>query len=72
MISMVGRTAKADRSLFAVLCGVEALSAQQWAVGAISFCVNVFFAQSGPNGTASSEKNLRKPFKVSRELKGEG
>ena len=31
-----------------------------------------FFAQGGPNGTASSEKNLRKPFKVSRELKGEG
>ena len=31
-----------------------------------------FFAQGGPNGTASSEKNLRKPFGVSRELKGEG
>jgi small subunit ribosomal protein S12 len=31
-----------------------------------------FFAQGGPNGTASSEKNLRKPFEVSRELKGEG
>ena len=28
--------------------------------------------QGGPNGTASSEKNLRKPFEVSRELKGEG
>jgi hypothetical protein len=32
----------------------------------------MFFTQGGPNGTASSEKNLRKPFKVSRELKGEG
>jgi small subunit ribosomal protein S12 len=31
-----------------------------------------FFVQGGPNGTASSEKNLRKPFQVSRELKGEG
>jgi len=31
-----------------------------------------FFAQGGPNGTASSEKDLRKPVKVSRELKGEG
>ncbi len=31
-----------------------------------------FFVRGGPNGTASSEKNLRKPFKVSRELKGEG
>jgi small subunit ribosomal protein S12 len=41
-------------------------------VGAISFCVEVFLAQGGPNGTASSEKNLRKPFQASRELKGEG
>jgi hypothetical protein len=33
----------------AVLCGVEALSAQQWAVGAVSLCV-VLFAQGGRMG----------------------
>ncbi len=32
----------------------------------------MFFAQGEPNGTASSEKNLRSRFKGSRELKGEG
>jgi hypothetical protein len=32
----------------------------------------MFFTPSGPNGTASSEKNLRNLFEVSRELKGEG
>jgi hypothetical protein len=34
----------------AVLCGVEALSAQQRAVGANSFCVNICFnANAGAN-----------------------
>jgi len=58
MTSVAGRTARADRPQVAVLCGVEALSAQQWVVGAISFCVGVSRA-GRPNGTASSEKNLR-------------
>jgi len=30
--------------VIAVLCGVEALSAQQWAVGAISLCAMLFAA----------------------------
>jgi hypothetical protein len=42
MTSVADRTANADRSYLAVLCGVEALSAQQWVVGVISFCVGVF------------------------------
>jgi len=45
MTSEAGRTANADRPSVAVLCGVEALSAQRWVVGAISFCVNVFHAK---------------------------
>jgi len=39
MTSVAGRTANADRPSLAVLCGVEALSAQRWVVGAISLCV---------------------------------
>ena len=70
MTSVADRTANADRSSFAVLCGVEALSAQQWVVGVISFCVGVHVER--PNGTASSEKNLRGHSRSSRELKGEG
>jgi len=34
----------------AVLCGVEALSAQQWAVGAISLCASSIRALR-PDGT---------------------
>jgi len=45
MTSEAGRTANADRPSVAVLCGVEALSAQQWVVGAISLCVDVFRAK---------------------------
>ena len=71
MTPVAGRTANAGRSSFAVLCGVEALSAQQWVVGVISFCVGLFHAER-PNGTASSEKNLRSHSRSSRELKGEG
>jgi len=51
MTSEAGRTANADRPSVAVLCGVEALSAQQWVVGAISFCVGVSCARR-PNGAA--------------------
>jgi len=42
MTSVPGWAAYADRSTTAVLCGVEALSAQQWAVGAISLCAGLF------------------------------
>jgi len=47
MTSEAGRTAQADRSSIAVLCGVEALSAQRWVVGAISFCVDFFSRRAG-------------------------
>jgi len=47
MTSVAGRTATADRPVLAVLCGVEALSAQRWVVGAISFCVDVFLRKAG-------------------------
>src|SRR3954453_23662310 len=46
MTSMPGRAATADRPTIAVLCGVEALSARQRAVGAISLCAD-HFAQGG-------------------------
>jgi len=42
MTSVADRTANADRSKIAVLCGVEALPAQQWVVGAISLCAIAF------------------------------
>jgi len=34
----------------AVLCGVEALSAQRWAGGAISLCASCFCAKRRPGG----------------------
>jgi len=49
MTSISGHSARADRSSFAVLCGVEALSAQQWVVGAISLCADVC-VQNGRTG----------------------
>jgi len=63
-----GRTANADRPQVAVLCGVEALSAQQWVVGAISFCVDVL--RKAANG-AASPRRFAEPIRASRELKGE-
>ena len=71
MTSVADRTANADRSYLAVLCGVEALSAQQWVVG-VDFVLRGSFHAERPNGTASSEKNLRSHSRSSRELKGEG
>jgi hypothetical protein len=55
----------ASRSVqIAVLCGVEALSAQQWAVGAISLCA--VFCASGermghvvPTGICGTVSRLR-------------
>jgi len=50
MTPVADRTANADRSSIVVLCGVEALSAQQWVVGAISFCVDVFSRRAAERG----------------------
>jgi hypothetical protein len=53
----------------AVLCGVEALSAQRWVVGAISFCADF------PRGTTEwgrVPERIGEAGCVSRELKGEG
>src|SRR3954447_22124698 len=57
MTSMPGRAATADRPSIAVLCGVEALSARQRAVGAISLCAD-HFAQ-GAQWDEWSRTNLR-------------
>jgi hypothetical protein len=54
----------------AVLCGVEALSAQQRAVGANSFCVNVCLHANAdanePMGRVAPNE-FAKPMTVSRE-----
>jgi len=54
----------------AVLCGVEALSAQWWAVGAISLCA-VFFGAGRRVGQVAS-MDLRSRCAASREVKDEG
>jgi len=55
MTSVGNWTAHADRFTTAVLCGVEALSAQPWAVGAISLCAG-HFARRG-RGAGGPDKN---------------
>jgi len=50
----------------AVLCGFEALSAQRWAVGAISLCARVF-ARNDRSG-ASGPNEFANRCAVSREL----
>ena len=55
----------------AVLCGVEALSAQQWAVGAISLCAGSI--RAGATGwDVSPDKNFAEPFPGFAPIKGEG
>jgi hypothetical protein len=49
----------------AVLCGVEALSAQQRAVGAISFCVKIIRAMRPMGQVVPYE--FAEPMTVSRE-----
>jgi hypothetical protein len=59
MTSVVGRTAKAERSLPAVLCGVEALSAQQIErLARFSLCAELFFARGGPAGRGPPKKEF--------------
>jgi hypothetical protein len=64
MTSVTDRTANAERSWIAVLCGVEALSAQRWVAGAISLCANGFAREAGPDGEAVPGENLRKDFRA--------
>jgi len=54
----------------AVLCGVEALSAQRRAVGAISLCA-VVLCERRPDGT-SVLNEICGTVPAPRELKGEG
>jgi hypothetical protein len=68
--SLIGLTS--IEAKLAVLCGVEALSAQGWAVGAISLCADVFAQGAGWDLNPGSRTNFARPFSVSCELKGEG
>src|SRR4051812_21856742 len=63
MTSMPGPAATADRPSIAVLCGVEALSARQRAVGAISLCADRFAL--GGQWDEWSRTNLRSRRTVS-------
>src|SRR5258708_18515985 len=72
MTSVAGRTANADRSSPAVLCGVEALSAQQRAVGAF-FALRGVFRTRRPGGEGTPEQEFAEPILGYRaNVKGEG
>jgi hypothetical protein len=59
---LVDQPALIDR-LLEVLCGVEALSAQRWAVGAISLCA-VDFRDKRKEWDLSPETNFKGPFRL--------
>jgi hypothetical protein len=65
MTSVQGQPATADWLRIAVLCGVEALSAQQRAVGAISLCAGLIRAMRPVGQVVPNE--FAKPMTVSRE-----
>src|SRR6201995_2083369 len=69
MTSVADRTANADRPSIAVLCGVEALSAQRWAAGAISLCAHAFRAKRARRG-GDPRREFAEQFP--RERKDEG
>jgi small subunit ribosomal protein S12 len=69
MTSVADRTANADRSLIAVLCGVEALSAQRWVAGAISLCANGFAREASPAGRRSPKRICGNIFRANVKVK---